>query len=197
MLPGLEEKDMRVTEQENRQWVETSYQQQVCWISPIISLRLKSWFWSAHICWDYCAGKGHSFLQIVLTHRLLQAAHEDDVSWSVDTFLVAQLCWVLPGNPGWNPKANKFSSSLLWFMMQWNLPISNCNSKKEVNQLEKIQGSPVSLHVNVILHDILISKYEKYKVFEGKYRIELHQDLIFDRKSCVNYYWPYHKGRCW
>lgn len=39
-LPGLE-KDMKVTEQENKQWVQTCYQQQVRWISPRIALRLK------------------------------------------------------------------------------------------------------------------------------------------------------------
>lgn len=48
-------------------------------------------------------------LQITLTHRLLQAAHEDNfVSWPVHTFLVAQLCWTLPRNPGCNPKAQFF-----------------------------------------------------------------------------------------
>lgn len=102
---------------------------------------VKNQFWSAHICWGNCAGKGHSFLQIMLTRWLLQAVHEDDiVSWPVDTFLVAQLFWVFPG---WNPKASKISSRLLWFVMEWNLPLSHCNCKKEVNQLENSMNTRI------------------------------------------------------
>ena len=162
---------------------------------------VKNQFWSTHICWDFCAGKGHSLLQTVLMHRLLQEAHgDDDVSWPVDTFLAAYLCWVHPGNPGWNPKASKFSSSLLWFTMQRNLPISSSNCKQEVNQLEKAINTRISSFIACKCNSawyILISEYEKHKAFEGKYRTELCEGIIFDRKSCVNCYWPYYKGWCW
>lgn len=113
------------------------------------STPVKNQFWNTHICWDNCAGKGHSFLHITLTHGLLQATHEDDiVSWPVDTF-VAQLCWVLPGR---NPKASKFSNSLLWFTMQQNLPVSKGNSKNKVNQLENNINTRIPSYITCKYH---------------------------------------------
>lgn len=129
---------MRATEQKDRQTVREILLSTADILNLTQNITLvKNRFWSAHICWDYTS-RGHSLLQITLTHRPLQAVHKDNfLSWPVDSFLVAQLCCMLPGNPGCNPKANKFSNDMLWFTVQQILPISNCNSKEEVKQLEK------------------------------------------------------------
>lgn len=75
-LPCIEKKAMRVTEKEmcGDLLTTASTLNLTQHITPVENL-----FWSTHICWDFCAGKGHSFLQIMLTDRLLQAAHEDNI----------------------------------------------------------------------------------------------------------------------
>jgi len=163
---------MRATEQKDRQTVREILLSTADILNLTQNITLvKNRFWSAHVCWDYTS-RGHSLLQITLTHRPLQAVHKDNFfSWPVDSFLVAQLCCMLPGNPGCNPKANKFSNDMLWFTVQQILPISNCNSKEEVKQLEKkkcVWGSSASLHTKVIQHDLQIGENEKCRVFEGK-----------------------------
>lgn len=129
---------------------------------------VKNQFWSTHICWDYTS-RGHSLLQITLTHRLLQAAHEDNfLSWPVDTFLIAQLCCMLRGNPECNPKAHNFSNDMLWFIVQQILPISNYNSKEEVNwkktttKKTNVYEDSLSLHTKVIQQ---IGENEKHSIW--------------------------------